>query len=146
MNKIEEAVSVFDELMSSRGHGNILEQLGRNEKGELFVLRYLNSCVKQALPSELSEALRSSTARISAVLRTLEKKRQIQREIDTTNRRNIIVTITDEGRKRIMEVEGQMKKNLAQIFSEMGEDDAVDFIRLLKKFHEIAGKTIECPK
>jgi len=93
----------------------------------------------------LSEALNSSTARISAALRTLEKKGQIHREIDTTNRRFILVTITEEGRERIRANMQRMQNHLIQVLTVMGEKDASEFVRLSTRFFEIAQRTMPVP-
>ena len=138
MTKIEEVADAFEEMMS--GRGNAMEQMGRSGKGELFILKFLYDKDMAVLPSEISEAMHSSNARISAALGSLEKKGQIHREIDTTNRRNILVTITDEGRERIRLNMKQMREQMVSILTEMGEHDAAEFFRLIKHFFEIASK------
>jgi DNA-binding MarR family transcriptional regulator len=141
MYEIEEAVAALIELMTS-GHGNVMEQLNRSAKGELFVLAHLSGKDMAVLPSELSHALHSSTARISAVLGSLEKKGQIRREIDTSNRRNILVTITDRGRERIGASVRHMRAVMTKILAEMGAADAMEFVRLHRRFLEIAGRVM----
>ncbi|MDR1067553.1 MAG: transcriptional regulator [Clostridiales bacterium] len=134
MSGIEEIVDALVELMSS---GRATEKFNRSGRGELFILKYLFKRNGPALPSELSEALPSSASRISAALGTLEKKGQIHREIDTSNRRNILVTITDAGRERILANMRQMRSHLIQALTEMGETDAREFLRLVTIFSEI---------
>lgn len=138
MSSIEELVDSLGELMS---RGKVMDEFNRSGKGEIFILRYLYMKETPASPSELSEALCSSTARISAALRTLEKKGQIHREIDTTNRRFILVTITEEGRERIRGNMQRMQNHLVQVLTEMGEKDAREFVRLSMRFFEIAQRT-----
>ena len=136
MNKIEEAVNSLEEMMS--GRKNPMEQMGRSGKGELFILKFLCDKNSAVIPSEISEAMHSSNARISAALGSLEKKGQIHREIDISNRRNILVTITEEGHERIRSNMNQMREGMISVFTEMGEDEAVEFVRLIKRFSEIA--------
>ena len=138
MSGIEELVDALGELMS---RGKVIEEFNRSGKGEVFILKYLSVKDAPALPSELSEALNSSTARISAALGTLEKKGQIHREIDTTNRRYILVTITEAGRERIRTIMQQMRSHLIRVLTEMGEEDAREFVRLSTRFFEIAQRT-----
>ena len=142
MSSIEELVDSLGELMS---RGKVMDELNRSGKGEIFNLRYLYTKESPASPSELSEALNSSTARISAALRTLEKKGQIHREIDTTNRRFILVTITEEGRERIRANMQRMQNHLIQVLTVMGEKDAREFVRLSTRFFEIAQRTMPVP-
>lgn len=142
MSSIEELVDSLGELMS---RGKVMDEFNRSGKGEIFILRYLYTKESPASPSELSEALNSSTARISAALRTLEKKGQIHREIDTTNRRFILVTITEEGRERIRSNMQRMQNHLIQVLTVMGEKDAREFVRLSTRFFEIAQRTMPVP-
>ena len=138
MSSIEELVKSLGEMRSG---GKVMDEFNRSARGEVFILRYLLEKKEPVSPSELSEALDSSTARISAALRTLEKKGQVHREIDTRNRRFILVTITEEGRERIRENMQRMQNHLVQVLTEMGEEDANEFVRLSKRFFEIAQRT-----
>ena len=142
MGYAEKAFYDFNEIMAGK-HRNSMESINRPNQGELFVLKYLIKKDTEVLPSELSHALQSSTARISALLGALEKKGQIVRKIDENNRRNILVTITDVGRKRAKEEMQEMKKVMVQVFSEMGEEDAEAFIRLSRKFFNLMQKNIQ---
>ena len=130
MNKIEKAVASLEDIMSS-SRVNMIEHMSRNGKGELFILKYLYDRNKAVIPSEISNVMHVSTTRISTVLGVLEKKGQIKREVDTSNRRFTLVTITEEGRKRtvseMQEIQGQMVK----VFTKMGEQESIEFIRLL---------------
>lgn len=126
-------------IMSS-GPKDMMEKINRVNKGELFVLHFLATHKNQVLPSELSMALHATTGRISAVLAHLEKKGQIEREIDKGNRRNILVTITDAGREREEIEMKEIKECLSQVFIEMGETDTLEFLRLMKSFFELAQK------
>ena len=144
LSKIEELAAACEELMSgnhgkmSGNHGNMIEKMSSSTKGELFILKYLYYKSEAVIPSEISEKMHISTARISAALGSLEKKGQIHREIDTTNRRNILVTITEEGRERICSNLQQLREGMISIFTEMGEEDAAEFVRLTKRFLEIS--------
>ena len=142
MNKIEEAALAFEQAMLG-GRKNMMDQMGRSGKGELFILKFLSDKKTAVIPSELSDAMHTSTARISAALNSLEKKGQIHREIDPHNRRNILVTITPAGRERSHNDMLQMRKLMVGILTEMGEDDALEFIRLLTRFGQIAARAFE---
>jgi len=135
--KIEQAVDEMYELASGRQR-NVMDDLSRSRRGELFVLKYIAQKNAEVTPSEISDAMQTSTARVSAALNALEKKGQIHREIDRTNRRNILVTITDAGRERIDAVARQMRQQMVDALVEMGEQDAIEFVRLSKRFMEIS--------
>jgi len=136
---IDKAFTAYGEIMSSCNRG-MLENINRANKGELFVLHYLSERNAQVLPSELSAALNASTGRISAVLASLERKGQIERDIDKTNRRNILVTITEEGLKRAETEMKEIRRKITHVFTEMGEADTAEFIKLTKEFWELMQK------
>ncbi|MDR0315123.1 MAG: transcriptional regulator [Oscillospiraceae bacterium] len=129
----------FNKIMSN-GQKDMFENINRANKGELFVLHFLSTHKTQVIPSEISTALHATTGRISALLGSLEKKGQIEREIDKTNRRNIIVTITDAGRERVETEMKVINESLSQIFIEMGEADTIEFLRLIRIFLVLAQK------
>lgn len=94
---IREAVIAFDEV-TANNHKEVIASFNRTNKGELFVLHFLlMRSPHKVMPSELKAALQSSPARISALLGVLEKKGEIERQIDRNNRRNILVSLTEVG-------------------------------------------------
>ncbi len=130
---VKEAIAFFNDLMA-QNQQNAMDNLSKMNKGEHFVLQYLIVKNKEINPSELSDALQSSTARISALLGVLERKGQICREVDKSDRRNILVTITEAGRQRIESVIDKMNGLTARIFLAMGEKNTREFLRLSKLF------------
>lgn len=135
----EKAFVTLNEIMSKK-QNDMLENINRPNKGELFVLHFLSMRKTAVIPSELSAALNASTARISALLGNLEKKGQIVRDIDKSNRRNILVTITEEGRKRAETEMKEIKSLMTRVFIDMGEEDTAEFIRLTSQFFELMQK------
>jgi DNA-binding MarR family transcriptional regulator len=139
LSRIDELANAFVELMSK---GKIWDEVNSSGKGELFVLKYLDAKGAPTSPSELSESLGSSAARISKVLGVLERKGQIHREINTSNRRYISVTITEAGRERITHLMRIAREHIVLVFTEMGEKNAEEFIRLATYFFETAERTM----
>lgn len=136
---VDMAITAFQEIMSNR-QKDMLENINKPNKGELFVLQFLALRNTNVLPSELSAALQASTARISALLGALEKKGQIARDIDKSNRRNILVTITEAGRNRVEAEMEEIKSTLTLVFTDMGEVDTGEFLRLSRRFSELMQK------
>jgi DNA-binding MarR family transcriptional regulator len=136
---VREAIGTFHEIMSAT-QKDMFENMNRANKGELCVLHFLSMNNAAVIPSELSAALQSSAARVSTLLGSLEKKGQIEREIDKNNRRNILVTITESGRERAKTEMMKMETALACVFTEMGETDTVRFLRLIERFFGLMQK------
>lgn len=139
MNEIEETIDALCEIACS---GKVMDKFNSSSKGELFILKYLLTKNAPVLPSELGEALNSTNSRISAALGALEKKGQIHRKIDVNNRRNILVTLTDAGRERILINTKQIRDHLTKVVTEMGVDEVREYVRLSTKFFEIAERTM----
>lgn len=136
---VNEALHAFKKIMGSNKR-NFMDDLNRANKGEMFVLHFLHMSEKPVMPSELRIALGSSMARVSALLGSLEKKGQIKREVNLCDRRNILVTLTEAGKRRALMEMAHMQACMAGIFEEMGEEDTREFIRLAARFSIISKK------
>ncbi|MCL2747553.1 MAG: transcriptional regulator [Oscillospiraceae bacterium] len=135
----DKATREFNEIMASN-QKDMLESINRANKGELFVLHFLAAHEAHVIPSALSAAMHASTGRISALLGVLEKKGQITREIDKSNRRSILVTITKSGRERAETEMKSIKESLSRVFMEMGEEETALFLRMIRRFFELSQK------
>lgn len=109
------------------------KQIGKSARGECFVLRCLARSTVPLLPSDLSEQIHASTARIAVVLNRLEKKGYVSRAIDATDRRRILVTMTEEGREYVETVRAQLCENMKRLLEELGEQDAREYLRITKR-------------
>ncbi len=145
LNSVEEMVDALEKLVSHGGSksGRVIDKLTRSSKGEIFILKYLYEKDTTVLPSELSEAMGSSTARISAALKSLESKGLVCREIDPSDRRNILVSITQAGHDRIVEMIHRKHRYLSAILTEMGLENARQFVCLATLFTEIAHSMLD---
>ena len=137
MKKTALAAQALDRMVVKfQSHG--LEKIIDYSRGESFTLHYLLEKKSEVLPSEISSASNSSTARIAVLLGQLEQKGYITREVSKTDRRKIQVSLTDAGRKRAQQEKEEMHAYLEHIFTEMGEDDTEEFLRTAKKFFDIS--------
>lgn len=114
------------------------KQIGKSARGECFVLRCLARSKKPLLPSDLSQQLHASTARVAVVLNTLEKKGLISRSIDPLDRRRILVSLTDAGREYAAAVRVQLCEGMKRLLEELGEQDAQEYLRITKRMLHIS--------
>ena len=98
---VNDSVAALERILTSDNF-SVFERITRVSRGEIFVLKILLLRDGTSTPTEISEAMRSTKGRVSAILNSLEKKGFVGREIDRDNRRNIIVTLTDSGRDYVM--------------------------------------------
>ena len=124
-----------DALMSGvkSRHSVMSERLTRSAKGEPFALRELAKRGTMT-PSQLAMELKSSSGRVSALLASLEKKGYITREIDPSDRRNILVNLTEAGRRKNAEHVEEMRAMMCWVFQQMGERRTREFVDLVVEF------------
>ncbi len=112
-------------------------ELGDRMRGEAFVLQYAFQHEGPVLPSEISQAMNISSARMAATLNTLERKGLVTRQIDPADRRRIIVHLTEEGLAAAKRGQQAMSEHMVQMLETLGEDDAREFVRLSGKVARI---------
>ena len=117
--------------------------IGKNARGECFVLRCLARSKAPLLPRDLSEQRHASTARIAVVLNTLEKKGLISRAIDPTDRRRILVSLTNVGQEYVAVVRTQLREDMKHLLEELGEQDAREYLRITKRILQISQEEFE---
>ena len=128
--------ALANELLSVRA--NLLQvpasqQLSHMVKGEMFVLNYLITHKSIVHPKELSEKMAVTTARIASLLNHMEGKRLIWRYTDPEDSRQVVVVLTDEGKKAIQSVRAKVISYVSAMLEDLGPEDAEAYIRIQKK-------------
>lgn len=125
----------FDELATKVWcHKSAMQrEVTRGAHGEHFVIRQL--AVHGAMtPSQIADALRVSSGRVSTVLSALEKKGMIVRESDPDDRRVVHVRLTRDGETTARRDMEEMRSAVCWIFSQMGERRTREFVDLSREF------------
>lgn len=112
------------------------KQINESLRGEQFVLSYVSHHSGSVIPSEISSEMGISTARIAATLGTLESKGLITRRIDESDRRRILVELTEQGRAKELAHTKTVMGVLVRMLEHLGESDATEFLRILKRIAE----------
>lgn len=124
----------------NRGHQKKIDE---TMQGETFVLLYILRQGDIVLPSEISNEMNISSARVAAILNNLENKGLITRRIDKSDRRKILVDLTQEGIESA-EKHNQMVLNMtARMLELLGEHDAKELVRIMGRLAELAPKIIQ---
>ncbi|MCC8100589.1 MAG: MarR family transcriptional regulator [Clostridiales bacterium] len=108
----------------------------RMSQGEPCVLNYLY-CHDSAQPSQISVAMRVSTARITTILNGLEKRGLVVRQPDETDRRKINVCLTEQGKAHVAQNWEEMMEVLSEILTRLGPEDTAELLRILNRLTEI---------
>jgi MarR family transcriptional regulator, organic hydroperoxide resistance regulator len=114
-----------------------VDDLSQGEKRILGYLTFWNNGVSSG---ELSERLFLSTPRVASALNSLSKKGFIERQRDENDKRIVIVTITETGKSFVMEEHEEAISMLEKTLQKLGEEDAKEFVRILKRITEIAAE------
>ena len=136
---VNDSVAALERILTSDNF-SVFERITRVSRGEIFVLKILLLRDGTSTPTEISEAMRSTKGRVSAILNSLEKKGFVGREIDRDNRRNIIVTLTDSGRDYVMKELRECYRIVAHVFEELGEEDSNRFVELAERAFHLMGE------
>jgi DNA-binding MarR family transcriptional regulator len=136
LDYIKMAKELFNDMGSVR-RVNSQKSINESLQGEAFVLYYIAKRGGDVQPGEIGSEMNVSTARIAAALNSLEKKGLITRQIDTTNRRHILVSITPEGKRTAEEHQKFALENVAKMLELLGEQDAREYVRITRKLAEL---------
>ncbi len=106
-------------------------------KGEDLFLVVLDELGGMCTPSKLAEYTDFSPARLSAIIKSLENKGFVIRRQDELDKRFSIIEITSEGIRYTRSLKESAIRNSLEIIEKLGEKDAAEFLRLMKKMLEI---------
>ncbi len=107
-------------------------------QSETRIVFLLNKSGGESTPGDISAELGFSTARTASLLRSLEHKKYIDRIAAAKDRRRVIVSLTDEGRKFAYEKYDELMAFFAKLSDAFGEKDLNEFIRLIGRLSEIS--------
>lgn len=114
------------------------QKINESMRGEAFVLHHIAKNNDHIIPSEISDAMGISGARIAATLNSLQNKGCITRQIDPSDRRRILVSLTDKGREQEEAHRRMLTGTIEKMLRLLGEHDAKEYIRISLKMAELA--------
>jgi len=120
-------------LRKMKGRFNVFDHL----QGELVILGIIAANENETKPSWISREMNVSSARVATALNNLEDKGWIIRRINQDDRRQILVEITETGKATIEKHWQFMLSQIVEVMRLLGEHDARELIRIIKKVGEI---------
>jgi DNA-binding MarR family transcriptional regulator len=87
-------------------------------------------------PSDLSERLGVTRNTVSSLIRSLEEKGLIARQLDADDRRRFIIELTEAGRERVHQHASRHFGVLSDCFGVLDQDEKEQMIKLLRKLGE----------
>ena len=82
---------------------------------------------------QLTEEMRINASTMSEFIGHLESDGYVERNIDPSDKRATLITLTEKGRARACELQDERKNKLDQLFSPLTEDEQKELFRLLNK-------------
>lgn len=138
MNYNKKAEEIFETLTKRKKYiGELSSNISQGESGVLLYLLNVKSNVSQ---SELSEKLRVTMPRIVAVINTLQKKELIEKNVDSTDKRKSIISITNKGKDNIIKKKEDAIKFIENVIKELDEQEIEQYIAISKKIERISNK------
>lgn len=132
MGYLEYAEKLFENMILANKSSSFAK-LTKTIHGEMFALQLIDTHNGDITPSEISKIANTSNARTTAELNNLEKKGLVTREIDTNNRRRVLIHLTPEGKKMAREHHSHIMQETEELLSRLGEEDTKAYIRILGK-------------
>ncbi len=114
----------------------VQRKLNESLQGGQYILHYLFIRGEAVIPGEISCEMSISTARTATALNNLEDKGLVTREINKNDRRQILVTLTEKGKKLAEEHIDELKQRSVRLLKSLGEYDAKELVRILHKIEQ----------
>jgi DNA-binding MarR family transcriptional regulator len=83
--------------------------------------------------SEMSKSLHITRGAISQMINEMEANGLIERISDPNDRRVVLITHTDQGKKRMDDAFAFMQKNMSDLAEFLGEEDSRHLLRILNR-------------
>lgn len=121
------------EAISDINRNDVFTKLNISLKGEELFIVMLSEMGGISTPSRLAEYSQFTPARLSAIIKNLEGKGYIEKKNDEIDKRCTIIELTAEGHGHAQSKKEEMLKNSLMIIESLGEPDASEFIRIIKR-------------
>ena len=140
--------SSFTQIMYSFGNLDFSKLLNNISKSEYVVLSKIDEYIEMANidyinVTKLSELMNVSVPAVSRVLKGLENKKYIVRNIDILCRRNTRVKLTEEGKVVLKESNDSLNDIFSDYLNELTDDEKKSFINSVEKIYKVFFKRIQ---
>ena len=126
------------EAFDSINRQEFFERMKTTFKGENLILAILMEMGGKATPGELVKYTECTAARLTAIAKSLETKGLVKRIQNAEDKRSTIIEMTAEGITKFRNMQQEAVDNIFNLIEKLGENDAEEFIRLIKRLSEIS--------
>lgn len=100
-------------------------------------------CPRPPGAGHFAKLLECSPPMISKMLRSLEGKGMIVREVDVQDRRNTNIFLTEQGKEYLSTGKKRIDRVLAKAVNVLGEEKINEMLQVLEEFYEILKNELE---
>lgn len=136
MDYTELAIQLID-MRASSPQIKMERTMSQIARGEVLALNYLAANGNWAYPKDMSKALMLTTARVAAMLKSLEGQDMITRTPDLSDSRQVVVCLTQKGIALVEERRTGMIHSVAKMLEALGEEDAKAYVRIQSRLIEL---------
>jgi len=135
-DQVERIYQVMKQLHLLRNNVQTSSDISRSEFFMLKAIRR-NSTPQGLSMSNLSELLKISKPAVSQMVNSLEEKGYVERILPKSDRRLVLVRLTEAGQQGLDQEMQAFTARLSQTFAELGEKDTEELLRLLTRLYGI---------
>ena len=135
MSTREDAKAFLAKLCSSMPR-SCYSKLEVTQRGFGFILDYLEQAEGEVVAGDFAKKLNVSTARITALLKKLEKNGFITRRTSSKDARQIIIEITPAGVAFVDNMREQTLSKVERLLEQVSKEDIENYIRISQQIRE----------
>lgn len=146
---MNESFSSFTQIMYSFGNLDYSKFLNNCSKVEYIVLLKINEYLERENVqfinvTKLSELLNVSTPAVSRVLKSLESKKYIVRNIDVLCRRNTRVRLTKLGKEELSQANEKLNEVFNSYMINLSQEEQEIFVKSVEKIYKAFCCKLQC--
>lgn len=111
----------------------LLQRIDETQEGVGAVLCLLHESDETVTAGRISEVLKISTARVAVLLKKMEAKGLIAKGHDPADARVTVVSLTEQGRGTIREIEDELYRQTGLVIDKIGEERVLEFIAIAQE-------------
>ncbi|WP_338453093.1 MarR family transcriptional regulator [Niallia oryzisoli] len=92
---------------------------------------------KKLTMNEVADIINGTASAASQFIRKLESKQYVKREVNKENRREVFVSLDENGERFFQEMDAADDMVFEKYFMRLPEEDLLNYFNILKKLHDI---------
>lgn len=101
--------------------------------GEIFAIFYILYQKEDVRPTKIAKEMEISSARVAAMLNSLEKKKLISRKRSDIDKRKINIELTKSGTDLAQKTKEDVLHQVSSMLEFLGEEDAKELVRIMSR-------------